>query len=78
MTCAALPLDLVDPFHKHLNSIDPCIEFMIEKDSDGQLPILDILLSREENGSISTSLNRKATHTDQYLCFQSHHPASHK
>ena len=76
MTRAALPLDLVDSFHKHLNSIDPCIEFMMEKDSDGQLPFLDILLSQEENGSISTSVTRKATHTDQ--CFQSHHPAPHK
>ena len=34
--------------------------------------------SREEEGSISTSVHRKTTHTDQYLCFQSHHPASHK
>ena len=50
----------------------------MEKESDRQLPFLDILLSREEDGSISTSVHRKATHTDQYLCFQSHHPASHK
>ena len=44
-TCAALPLDLVDSFHKHLNSIGPCIQFTMEKESDGQLPFLDILLS---------------------------------
>ena len=55
----------------------PCIQFTMEE-SDRQLPFLDILLSQEENGSISTSVHRKATHTDQYLCFLSHHPASHK
>ena len=62
----------------HLNSIDACIHFTIEKESDGQLPFLDILLKREEDGSISTSVYRKATHTDHYLYFHSHHPAAHK
>ena len=76
-TCTALPLDLVDSFHKHLNSIDPSIQFTMEE-SNGQLPFLDILLSREEDGSICTSVHCKATHTNQYMCFQSHHPGSHK
>ena len=61
-TCTALPSNLVDSFHDHLNSIDPCIQFTIERESDGQLPFLDILLNREEDGSISTSVYRKATH----------------
>ena len=51
---------------------------LMEKESDRQLPFLDILLSREEDGSIGTSVHHKATHTDQYLCFHSHHPAAHK
>ncbi len=74
--CTALSSNLVDSFHDHLNSIDPCIQFTIERESDGQLPFLDILLNREEDGSISTSATCKATHTD--LCFHSHHTASHK
>ena len=68
---------LVDSFHDHLNSIDPCIQFTMEEESDGQLLFLDILLSRED-GYISTSVHRKATHTDQYLCFHCHYPAAHK
>ena len=72
------PSNLVDYFHDHLNSIDPCIQFTIERESDGQLPFLDILLNREEDGSISTSVYCKATQKDQYLCFHSHHPATHK
>ena len=77
-TCTALPTNLVDSFHDHLNTIYPCIQFTIERESDGQLPFLDILLNREEDGSISISVYRKATHRNQYLCFHSHHAAAHK
>ena len=77
-TCTVLPGDLVDSFHSHLNSIDNNIQFTVEKESDEQLPFLDILLTREEGGSISTSVYRKTTHTDQYLNFESHHPVAHK
>ena len=64
-TCAALPRDLVEPFHEHLNSINANIQFTVERESGGQLPFLDVLLTREEDGTISTSEYRKATHTDQ-------------
>ena len=77
-TCTILPGDLVDSVHIHLNSIDNNIQFTVEKESDGQLPFLDILLTREENGFVSTSVYCKTTHTDQYLNFESHHPAAHK
>ena len=77
-TCAALPHGLVDPFHEHLNSIDPHIQFTVERESRGQLPFLDVLLTREEDGTISTEVYRKPTHTDKYLAFDSHHPTAHK
>ena len=77
-TCTILPGDLVDSFHSHLNSIDNNIQFTVEKESYGQLPFLDILLTREEDGSVSTSVYRKTTHTDQYLNFESHYPVAHK
>ena len=36
-TCTALPSNLVDSFHDHLNSIDPCIQFTIEREPDGPM-----------------------------------------
>ena len=31
---------LVEPFHAHLNSIDPNIQFTVERESEGQMPFL--------------------------------------
>ena len=47
-------------------------------EENNSLPFLDILLLRQEDGSIKTSVFRKPTHTDKYLDFNSHHPLSRK
>ena len=77
-TCTAFPRDLVEPFYAHLKSIDPNIQFTVESESEGKLPFLDVLLKREEDSSISTLVFRTATHTNQYLANESHHPTTHK
>ena len=55
-----------------------CVQFTVEEESDGKLAFLDIQLSRSEDGTVSTSVYCKATHTNQYLAFESHHPVAHK
>ena len=77
-TCTALHPDLIEPFHSHLNSIEPCVQFTVEKESDGRLAFLDIQLVRGVDGTVTTSMYRIAAHTNQYLSFDSHHPVSHK
>ena len=77
-TCTAILPELLQEFHQHLNSIEQSIQFTCEVKENGQLPFLDVLLSKEDDGRISTSVYRKPTYTDHYLHFSSHHPQSHK
>ena len=65
-TCAALPASRVQEFLSHLNGVEPSIQFMVEVESEGKLPFLDVLLQRDPDGSISTTVSTtKATHTDR-------------
>ena len=63
--------------HTTLNSIDPHISFTIEEESDQQIAFLDTLVSYKDN-TITIGVYRKATHTDRYLDFSSHHDKRHK
>ena len=67
-----------DPFFEFINEVDPNIKFTKEEVKDQKLAFLDSLVTIRENGSLSTSVYRKPTHTDQYLLFTSHHPIEHK
>ena len=70
----------VEALTDHLNGIDKTnsIKFTHEPEKNAQIPFLDTLITRREDGSIKLLVYRKATHTDQYLSFQSHHPLQHK
>ena len=78
-TCTALPRNMVESFHNHPNSIKPCIQLTVEEESAYRtLPFQDIQLCRDPDGTVTPSVYRKATHTEQYLSFASHHPVAHK
>ena len=77
-TCCILRSDLVDDFHSHLNTIETNIQFTLEIEAQAQLPFLDVLILRNPDKSIDTTVFRKPTHTNKYLDFSSHHPIAHK
>ena len=68
----------VDEFHAHLNTINPHTKFTIEIESEGSVAFPDTRTTRQEDGSLVVSVYRKATNTDRYLDFKSHHHAQHK
>ena len=69
-------------FTDHLNSLDPYIKWTTEgestKDSERTLPFLDTVSVIQPDGTITTRVFHKETHTDQYLNFQSNSPLEHK
>ena len=44
---------------KHLNSVLPAIQFIVEQKTDNQLPFLDILVMRDEDEKLKTTVYRK-------------------
>ena len=58
----------------HINNIDPAIMFTVEGNQEnGTISFLDTLVKPEANNSLSISVYRKSSHTDQYLQWDSHH-----
>ena len=65
-------------FHDHLNTISSSIKFTKELESEGTLSFLDVAAIRKTDGTLSTDIYRKPTHTGRYLSFTSHHPLNQK
>ena len=47
-------------------------------EEDGSIPFLDTIVKPEADGTMSITVYRKPTHTDQYLQWDSHHHLSAK
>ena len=78
-TFTILQSSQMNGFLEHINSIDQHIQFTAEDQrSDGAMPFLDILITPGRDGSLSTSVFRKPTHTDLYLQWDSHHTLTSK
>ena len=57
---------LVKDFLDHLYSLLGGIRFTVEVELKGRLPVMDVLLQRRENSTISTDIYRKPTHAERY------------
>ena len=66
-------------FLQHINSVDPAIKFTVEDNKeDGFIPFLDTIVKPEADGTLSITVYKKPTPTDQYLQWDSHHHLSAK
>ena len=68
-----------EDFLTHLNSVDKNIQFTSEEPGpEGSLPVLDILITPDNEGRLNTTVYSKPIHMDQYLHWDSLHPISSK
>ena len=67
----------VDDFLVTLNRLHPALKFTFEKQHDGKLTFLDILVERTELG-FETSVYRKPTFSGQYIRWESFSPRKRK
>ena len=66
-------------FLQHIKSVDPAIRLTVEDNKeDGSFPFLDTIVKPEADGTLSITVYRKPTNTDQYLQWDSHHHLSAK
>ena len=76
---SAVSRNEIDILLQHLNSIEPSIQFTVEREINGHLDFfLDLNVHRTVEGKLETDVYRKPTHTDKYLSYDSHHSVSHK
>ena len=64
---------------EELNSFNQNIQFTYELEDNGKISFLDVLVTKTDtNGSLETSVFRKATNTDIYMNWKSHAPHARK
>ncbi|XP_068720508.1 uncharacterized protein [Montipora capricornis] len=72
----------LDNFHRHLNAVNPHIQFTVERPTpvDGKptIAFLDTNVSTLPNGEVEVQVYLKATDTIMYFAFDSLHPVQHK
>jgi hypothetical protein len=64
--------DNLKDFPHHLNSIHQSIQFTMETESEGHLPLLHLDIYRRPDGSLGHKVYHKPTHTNLYLYAKSH------
>lgn len=61
-----------------LNSRHRSIKFTVEKEAEGKLPFLDLLITRKEDDTLKFGIYRKPTSTDRYITSDSNHFGAQK
>ena len=66
-------------FFQHINTMETSIQFTVEEAGpDGSIPFLNILVTPQPDGTFTTKVYRKPTHTNQHLQWDSNHNLASK
>ena len=60
-------LDNLEPFQEHLNSLQDTSKFIMETESKGQLPFLDVLVKRDDDKLTSFAFRKNNPHKSETL-----------
>nr|VZI35752.1 unnamed protein product [Spirometra erinaceieuropaei] len=77
-TFVIIDQDKINYYEEVLNSIIPDLKFTKEEEVGDKLPFLDVLVCRQPNGELATSVYRKPANTLQMPSYNSNHPPQHK
>ena len=66
-------VDEVETFFNVLNNLHPALQFTVERENDGRLPLMDVLGDRAD-GHLQRSVYRKPTFTGLYTWWDSFAP----
>ena len=70
---------MLEEFFQYINEVDTSIKFTMEEARpEGSIPFLDVLVTPKVDGTFTTKVYRKPTHTDQYLQWDSNHNLASK
>lgn len=75
---AFVPEDKIDDMLSEFNKYHPKLKFTIEQERDNSINFLDMTLTRDKYGNITTTWYRKEIASGRYLHFQGHNPVTHK
>lgn len=73
-----IPKHLIDYTLAVFNSIHHKIQFTHETEVNNQIPFLDVIVIRNEDGTLDYNWYSKPTSSNRLLNFRSNHPLSHK
>ena len=65
---SAVSRNEIDILLQHLNSIEPSIQFTVEREINGHLAFLDLNVHRTVEGKLETDAYPKPTHTQTNTC----------
>ncbi|BHF66836.1 hypothetical protein SprV_0200985900 [Sparganum proliferum] len=77
-TFVIIDQDKINCYEELLNSIIPDLQFTMEGEVESKFPFLDVLVCRQPDGKLATSVYRRPTNTLQMSSYNSNQPLQHK